>query len=562
MNRFKHAGMVLLVFAVVSFGFSFKTNEGNDYVNFVKHDKTTVKIPIKVIENIRNHFILAELPDWSQLSPDKDGYEGTRTLELYDYIKSNGIADPKPIIVAVMDSGFEMDHPDLKANLWKNEAEVNGQAGVDDDNNGYVDDFNGWNFLGKAVALNLEVTREYSRLKKEGVSESDAYFQKVKKEYDEKKTDDVSTYDYIKVLSGNMKKSVEVLKANNVTTDPKKLMEIKETLTGESKDAAESILGSYMLMGVSPDDIFGYEKEFESKVGLSYDLNFDPSSVIGDNGNVMDEKNYGDNDPSVKVSSHGTHVAGIIGATKKGIGQAPFVKLMYLRVVPADGDERDKDVANAIRYAVDNGASIINLSAGKYFAPGNNPQYVKEAIQYAGSKGVLFVVAAGNEGTNIENRLNYPPKFYREDGNIKYFDNLLCVGANTWMKQWSTEKDPLNKTRKYDLAASFSNFSDRVVDVFAPGVEVNSTVPGGKYQSLGGTSMASPNAAGVAAILKGYFPNLTAAQIKTILMESSRKYNGLVVKTKELGKVDFDKLSKTAGVVDAYNAFMMAQKMN
>ena len=561
MNRLKHLSFIIIVITAVSLGFSFKGNEDGGYVDFVKYDKTTVKIPVKVVESIKSHFTPAELPDWSQLSPEKDGYEGTRTLELYDYIKSNGIAEPKEVVVAVMDSGFEIDHHDLKANVWNNEAEINGQAGVDDDNNGYVDDFHGWNFLGKAAALNLEVTREYSRLKKAGVPESDEYFKKVKKEYDEKKSDDESTFDYIKMLSANTKSSVEVLKKNNVTTDPKKLMEIKDGLTGAVKDAAESIMGTYMLMGITPDDIMKYETEYESKTKLSYDLNFDPSSVIGDNPDVLDEKNYGDNDPSVKVSSHGTHVAGIIGAAKKGIGQAPFVKLMYIRVVPADGDERDKDVANGIRYAVDNGASIINLSAGKYFAPGNNPQYVIEAIKYAESKGVLFVVAAGNEGTNIETRLNYPPKFYRENGDMKYFDNLLCVGASTWMKTWNKEKDPQNKTRKFDLAASFSNYSDKVVDVFAPGVEINSTVPGGKYQSLGGTSMASPNAAGVAAIIKGYFPELNAAQLKTVLMESSRKYKGLIVKNDELGKVEFDKLSKTAGVVDAYNAFMMAGKM-
>ena len=400
MKRFKHLSLALIVIMIVSLGFTFKANEGNDYVSFVKYDKTSVNIPIKVINTIKSRFMTADLPDWSQLSPEKDGYEGTRTLELYDYIKTNGIAEPKPIIVAVMDSGFEMDHPDLKANIWNNETEINGSAGVDDDNNGFVDDFHGWNFLGKAVALNLEVTREYARLKKEGVSESDAYFKKVKAEYDEKKKGDFDDYEYIKMLAKNSKEAVDVLKAANITTDPKKLQEISSTLKGKEKDAAESILGSYMLMGITPDDIFQYEKEFESKTKLSYDLNFDPSSIIGDKSNVMDEKNYGDNDPSVKVSSHGTHVAGTIGATKKGIGQAPFVKLMYIRVVPADGDERDKDIANGIRYAVDNGASIINLSAGKYFA--NNEQYVIDAIKYAESKGVLFVAAAGNEGTNIE----------------------------------------------------------------------------------------------------------------------------------------------------------------
>ena len=559
MKRFKQLGAVLFITAFLSLGFTFSANVDENYVNLVTVDKTTVKIPVSLVNKIKSRFASADLPDWSQLSPEKDGYEGTRTLELYDYIKSKGIADPKPIIVAVMDSGFELDHPDLKANVWNNEAEINGIAGVDDDGNGYVDDFHGWNFLGNAVALNLEVTREYARLKKEGVSETDSYFKKVKKEYDSKKEDDVSTNDYIKTLAKTTKDAVDVLKANNVTTDPKKLQEISSTLTGKSKDAAESILGSYMLMGITPDDIFEYEKEYESKVNMSYDLNFDPSTVIGDNSKVLDEKNYGNNDPSVKVSSHGTHVAGTIGATKKGIGQAPFVKLMFIRVVPADGDERDKDIANGIRYAVDNGASIINLSAGKYFA--SNKQYVIDAIKYAESKGVLFVAAAGNEGTNIETTVNYPRKFYTENGNIKYFSNLLCVGASTWMKQWSTEKDPSNLTRKFDLAASFSNFSDKVVDLYSPGVEVNSTVPGGKYQRMGGTSMASPNAAGVAAIIKGYFPNLNAAQLKEILMKSSRKYVGLTVKTKELGKVDFSKLSKTSGVVDAYNAFMMAKDM-
>ena len=558
MKKLKQLSAVLFIAAFLSLGFTLSANVDENFVNLVTVDKTIVKIPVSLVNKIKSRFAPSELPDWSQLSPEKDGYEGTRTLELYDYIKTLGL-EPKPLVVAVMDSGFEMDHPDLKNNVWNNDAEINGKPGVDDDGNGYVDDFHGWNFLGNAVALNLEVTREYARLKKEGVNSSNAYYQKVKKEYDEKKEDDVATNDYIKTLANTTRDAVAVLKANNITTDPKELQEISSTLTGKSKDAAESILGSYMLMRVTPDDIFEYEKEFESKVTVSYNLDFDPSTVIGDNPKVMDEKNYGNNDPSVKVSSHGTHVAGIIGATKKGIGQAPFVKLMFIRVVPADGDERDKDIANGIRYAVDNGASIINLSAGKYFA--NNEQYVIDAIKYAESKGVLFVAAAGNEGTNIETTINYPRKFYTENGQMKYFSNLLCVGASTWMKQWNSEKDPDNLTRKFDLAASFSNFSDKVVDLYSPGVEVNSTVPGGKYQRMGGTSMAAPNAAGVAAILKGYFPDLNASQIKDILMKSSRKYNGLIVKTKEIGKVDFSKLSKTGGVIDAYNAFVMAKNM-
>ncbi|MCE1164206.1 MAG: S8 family serine peptidase [Bacteroidetes bacterium] len=555
-----HFLLILVLAAAFTFGFGTSLNTFNDYGYHytVTVDGREIAIPMHVLDKIRTDIGGTDLPDWALMSPDKDGYEGTRTNELYDYIKTLGL-EPKPIIVAVMDSGFEMDHPDLKANIWNNEAEINGVAGVDDDGNGFVDDFHGWNFLGKATNLNLEVTREYARLKKEGVSESDEYYMKVKEEYDKKKKEDNEDYDYVKLLANGSREAVAVLQMNNVTTDPKKLQEISGTLKGKVQEAAQKILGTYMLIGAGPKEIIEYEEMYKTKTEVLYDLTLDPSTIIGDNPNVLDEKNYGDNDPSVKISAHGTHVAGIIGSTKKGIGQAPFVKLMYIRVVPSDGDERDKDIANGIRYAADNGASIINLSAGKYFA--GNADYVKEAIQYAESKGVLFVVAAGNEGTDIEKTVNYPVKFYKENEQMKFFDNLVCVGASTWMKQYSKDKDPMNLTRKYDLAAPFSNFSQNVVDVFAPGMEIFSTVPGGTYKRMSGTSMASPETAGVAAILKGYFPNLTAAQIKDILMKSSRKYNGMEVKTNELGRVDFAKLSKTGGVVDAYNAFKMAMEM-
>lgn len=551
---------LLLVFAFTAGSQSYLNSNHRsdpDVLIWKNSNNESITIEWRLIERLRNLFAQDELPDWSQMSPEKDGYEGTRTLELYDYIKANNIADPKPVVVAVMDSGFEIDHPDLAPNVWNNETEVNGQAGVDDDNNGYVDDFHGWNFLGKAVNLNMEVTREYARLKKAGTPETDEYFIKVKQEYDSKKSDDEKTSGMIKGIVATMKPAYDKLKAANITTDPKELKKIYDTLSDENKKAADEILGIYNMAGVGPEEVFEAETMYVNKIKDLYTLEAEPSLVIGDNPDVYDEKGYGDNDVTVKVSSHGTHVAGTIGAIKKGIGQAPFVKLMFIRVVPADGDERDKDVANGIRYAVDNGASIINLSAGKYFA--NNAQYVIDAIKYAESKGVLFVAAAGNEGTDISKKLNYPPKFYKEGGETKYFSNLLCVGANTWVKKWDSAKDPDNALRKYDLAASFSNYSDIVVDVFAPGVQVNSTVPDKKYAKMGGTSMASPNAAGVAAILKGYFPNLTAAQLKEIIMKSSRRYDGLEVKSKELKLVEFSKLSKTGGVVDAYNAFMLAK---
>lgn len=510
-------------------------------------------------KNIISAYIrTAELPNWAHLNPDKDGYEGTSTIVLYEYLKSQSpVTQMGEVIVAIMDTGFDIDHPEIKDKLWKNDKEVNGKDGVDDDGNSYTDDFNGWNFLGKAVNLNLEVTRELHRLKSENVSASDLYYIKVKEEYDNKKRETKEIYDFAKETLEEWIKAEKKLKEKNYPLETEKLKEISSSLKGEYKDAANKILAIKLLYGIDKEELMEIEKEYSEK----YKCLFDTTSVntlIGD-GPELTEKNYGNNDVRTKGASHGTHVSGIVAADKEGIGQAPFVKLMLLRVVPDEGDERDKDVANGIRYAVDNGANIINLSAGKYFS--NNSDYVTEAIKYAEERGVLFVVSSGNEAADIETKRNFPPKFYMENGEMKYFSNMIVVGANTWMKKWSEGKDPDNLTGGYDLAAPFSNFSDRVVDLYAPGMEIYSTVPGGKYERMSGTSMASPEVTGCAAILKGFFPNMSASEIKTVLMSSSRKYEGLKVKVRNKeSKMLFSSLSKTGGVTDVFNAYKLAKE--
>lgn len=500
-----------------------------------------------------------ELPDWAQLNPDADGYEGTSTIALYEYLKTqNPIPQPEALIVAIMDTGFDIDHPELKNKIWENEKEVNGKPGVDDDGNGFVDDFNGWNFLGKAVNLNLEATRELQKMKREGVSEKDSYYLKAKGEYDKRKQETREIYLFASETLADWLKAEKKLKEKDYPVEPDKLKEISSSLKGEYKEAANKILFIKMLYGMSKEELKEIDKDYSTKNQCLFDTT-NVSTLIGDNPELLSEKNYGDNDVKTKGASHGTHVSGIIAADKKGIGQAPFVKLMWLRVVPDEGDERDKDIANGIRYAVDNGASIINLSAGKYFSP--NSDYVTEAIKYAEEKGVLFVVASGNEGTDIAVKRNFPPKYYIENGEMKYFSNMIVVGASTWMKKWNEEKDPDNQLDGYDLAASFSNFSGKVVDLFGPGMEINSTVPGGKYERMSGTSMAAPEVSGVAAIIKGYFPNVSASDIKIILTGSVRKYQGINVKMREdKSKVLFSSLSKSGGVVDAFNAYKMAKE--
>jgi subtilisin family serine protease len=508
-----------------------------------------------ILEFIR----IKDLPDWALMDPDKDGYEGTRTESLFQYLQTMDIEqEPDSVIVAVMDTGIDIEHPSLKNNIWQNDKEIDGIPEVDDDDNGYVDDFYGWNYLGNSRVLSLEVTREMVRLKKESVSPSDSYYKKVEDELEERKHEEEDYYKMIKSTVKEVKDAEEILKIKDYPTDPHGLKKIKSRLRGRYLDAANLILGINIWFGLTVEELVEEEKNAK----LKFEALFNPIEthlLIGDNPNILLEKNYGNNNITTTYELHGTHVAGIIAADKKGIGQAPFARIMCLRTTPDEGDERDKDVGNAIRYAVDNGASIINMSAGKYFSL--NPDFVIDALKYAEDNGVLFVVSAGNEGFNIEQIVNYPPKFYEENGEMKYFSNVLVVSANSWMKKWSSKMDPDDLNLGYDLAASFSNYSNSVVDLFAPGVEINSTVPGGRYERTSGTSMASPEASGVAAIIKGFFPQLTAREIKIILTSSVRKYEGLRVRVKGRNqRVLFSSLSKSGGVIDAFNAYLLADE--
>ncbi|MEO8209272.1 MAG: S8 family serine peptidase, partial [bacterium] len=429
---------IIAVFIVSFTLLSFKPSDDNDEIVYSS-----------LVKAFANRINDGDLPDWATMDPEKDGFEGTRTKAFYKYLQTlDFVPERKEVIVAVIDSGFDIDHPDLKDNIWNNEKELTGTAGVDDDSNGYVDDFYGWNFLGNAKYLSLEVTREYQRLKKANTPETDKYFQEVEEEYENKKEETMTTKVGLSQTLDDLLDAEKILKTKNITTDPKGLMEISDKLPeGKVSDAASIILGVYMLFGLDKNGLIELTEEYEMKAKYLYDTT-DTHLLIGDNPEILLETNYGNNEVSEKKEIHGTHVAGIIASKKTG--QAPFAKIMCLRAVPNEGDERDKDIGNAIRYAVDNGASIINMSAGKYFSP--NPEFVVEAIKYAEAKGALFVVSAGNEGDDISDIINYPRKYYVENGEKKYFSNMIVVGANSWMKKWSQEKDPENKNLKYDLA--------------------------------------------------------------------------------------------------------------
>jgi subtilisin family serine protease len=292
------------------------------------------------------------------------------------------------------------------------------------------------------------------------------------------------------------------------------------------------------------EQIPSWKKQVEETLKYSYNLDFDPRSIVGDDYSNVREQFYGNNHIDGPESDHGTHVGGIIGATHNGIGMDGICKtaqLMIIRCVPA-GDERDKDVANAIRYAVDNGAKVINMSFGKSYSP--NKDVVDDAVKYAESKGVLLIHAAGNDNKNLDKSDNFPTK--------KYSDGGEC---STWIEVGASGSELST------LAADFSNFGKKSVDIFSPGVDIYSTVPGSKYQNNSGTSMAAPVLAGVAATVWSLYPELTAQQVKEILIESGIDYKKQSVKLpgSEKKKVKFGKLSKSGKVVNLYSALKMAE---
>jgi len=502
-----------------------------------------------------------KITNWQNMDFKADGVRGISTEKAYNELLKG--KKSTTIIVGVIDSGVEIDHQDLKDMIWVNPKEIPNN-GKDDDNNGYIDDINGWDFLGgkdgKDVDQdNYEVTREVARLKKlyagkdiEKLPAKDkAYYDKVKAIYDEKAGETRMTKMMVDMMQKEyIEASNKIKKHLNKTELTKEDVEGLKTENKELKEAKTSLL-KIMDRGLDEKTLAEYKKHYDAAAQFAYNEDFNSRTVIGDDYSNMKEKGYGNNEVEGPDAQHGTHVAGIIGANRNnnlGVqGVAENVKIMVLRAVP-DGDERDKDIANAIIYAVDNGARVINMSFGKSFSP--NKARVDEAVKYAEKKGVLLVHAAGNDAKDVDTEDNFPTKYFI---NKKSAKNWIEVGASDMGKTMSK------------FTANFSNYGQKTVDIFAPGVDIYNTVPDQKYEHLSGTSMASPVVAGAAALLLSYYPHLTAVQVKDILLKSSIKYvTEKVNMPNEEGKeqmVEFGKLSNTGGVLNIYEALKMAESM-
>lgn len=481
---------------------------------------------------------------------------GVNTANAYKYLESKGLK-PKTVVVGVLDSGVQVDHPGLMKNIWSNPNEVPNN-GKDDDGNGYIDDIHGWNFIGGKNSDidvdNMEVTRVVAKYKSvfEGddsaknkanqakMPEEFAMYMKSKELFTKKSVDASQNFKQFSMINEAIPEMVKMLGGKPLTKENLAAIKATEQKQAIGLQILNSLAQSPEFAGKSPADVEKMLKE-EMKGALDhfgpmskqYDLAYDPrAEIVGDNYEDYSEKNYGNNHYQGPDAEHGTHVSGIIAGLPQGkeiqYGIASKVaKIMVVRTVP-NGDERDKDVANAIRYAVDNGAKVLNMSFGKPVSPGKN--VVWDAFKYAQDKGVLLVKAAGNENEDVAEHLAYPTNFKNISDAAPFVNNVLVVGAST--------------NRNNELRASFSNYNKKMVNVFAPGEEIYSTVPNNEYSYQQGTSMASPVVAGAAAVLLAYMPNLTPAQIIEALVKTSNAST----------ENEFGDKSQAGGVIDVEKA--------
>jgi subtilisin family serine protease len=502
--------------------------------------------------------------NWYNLDPKKNKFAGISTDRAY---KELLVGKPMTnVVVAVIDGGVDINHEDLKDKIWVNPGEIAGN-GIDDDNNGYIDDIHGWNFIGNSNGKNLdktalEITRVYKilsekfkqsspiALKGAELEEYKEYL-RIKAQFNAKYEKAMKSYTNFRAFADSYLFCDSIICAI-VGKTKYNLSDIKMIEAGGNSQIDQ--IKKYMIKlnknGLTRDEFNQYKEYLETQVNYHLNTDFSPrQGIIGDNPNVFESK-YGNNDVVGPDPKHGTSVAGVIAASRNnnmGInGIADSVKIMVLRVIP-DGDEYDKDVANAIIYAVNNGAQILNCSFGKAYSP--QKEFVDEALKLARKKGVLIVHAAGNDAEDNDSIMHYP-------SNIDAFGNVI-------MENWITVGASSSKTDK-TLAASFSNYGKKTVDFFAPGHRIYTTKPGNSYGLLDGTSFSAPMVSGTAALIKSAYPELTSAQIKEILLKSAITYPKLkVIKpneepSKTQVKVRFSELSTTAGVLNVYTALKLA----
>lgn len=501
----------------------------------------------------------AQKANWHNLDLRTDSVFGISTEKAYRELLPRKKATT--VVVAVIDGGVDTAHEDLKAVIWSNPKEKPGN-GKDDDRNGYTDDVYGWNFIGGPKGDvnydNLELVRiirrdapRFDSLTDSTVSAADRpkweAYRKMKQEYEQGLNNAQRTLQGIQGFKSVLDKVVQAIGKDTPSIDDfKKYIPKDPGETQVSKVVISQLEREPDYIKFRDGELGEALKHFQVQADYQYNLSYDPRSIVGDDYTNSRERSYGNTDVTGPNADHGTHVAGIVGAVRDNaigiMGVADHVRIMVVRTVP-DGDERDKDVANAIRYAADNGAKVVNMSFGKGYSW--DKRAVDDAVKYAVSKDVLLIHAAGNEGKDLEKGDNYPTRVYEDSSGL----------ATAWIEVGASGPDDDST-----LVAPFSNYGKTKVDVFAPGVAIYSTTPGSHYANHDGTSMAAPVVTGLAALIREYYPKLTALQVKDIILRSVVKptHTVTVVEDGKPRQVQLSEISVTGGVVNTYEALKLA----
>jgi subtilisin family serine protease len=503
------------------------------------------------------------LPNWQNLDFKESGMFGISTEKAYKEL----LGDKKhvPVVVAVIDGGVDINHEDLKNSIWTNPGETE-DNNIDDDKNGYADDVHGWDFIGSIAKGNVQYDNmELTRQLKQGLAKYK--YAKV----DTLKPDELVKYKQYQKMDRELNLKIEeaqhnlegilgfntvlerILREMGKTNPTFQDWERYQSQTWQVLGVRRAVLENWPEDGFKAfkeDEIDAEIKQLRERINFHYNLDFESRDTVGDNYFNSNEHFYGNPNVGGPGDDHGTHVSGIIGAARDndlGVkGVANDVRIMSVRTVP-NGDERDKDVANAIRYAAANGAKVINMSFGKPYS--QDKKAVDEAVKFAMSKDVLIIHAAGNDNLDVDTAKNFPNKTYADNSGVA--DGWIEVGASGFLDD-------------QNLKASFSNYGKNTVDVFAPGVQIRSSVSGSHYKVYDGTSMASPVVAGLAALIRSYYPKLSAVQVKEIILKSVTKIDHRVelkVNNSEKDKkfkLDFADLCQTGGIVNAYDALKLA----
>ncbi len=507
--------------------------------------------------------VAAAAAQWWLLDLERDCVHGISAERAYRELLA-GREPARTVTVAIIDSGIDIEHEDLAGNIWVNEGEVP-RTGRDDDGNGYVDDVSGWNFIGGPDGRHVhhdtyEVTRLYASLRGRYASarpdtlaaaqrEEYERFLAVQADFEARRAETAQMLEQARAIEAAIPRFAAILSAHLGVDAPTAEQIAGIRTTRPEVRQAQQVMLQLIALGLTPEVIARQRESLEGRLQYGLDPSFDPRPIVGDDYSDPRERYYGNPDVRGPGADHGTHVAGIVAARRGNDlgmdGIAPAVRIMPIRAVP-DGDERDKDIANAIRYAVDNGAQIINMSFGKGYSP--RKQMVDEAVRYADSRGVLMVHAAGNDAADLGGEPSFPTRFYDGGGEARHW---IEVGASAW---WGADS----------LAAPFSNYGRDQVHVFAPGVDIRSTVPDNAYESNSGTSMAAPVVSGLAAMLMAYYPELDAGEVKRIILESATPYAAQQVNLPggQGRRIAFGELSATGGVVNAYAAIQMAERLS